>query len=123
MEKNRQLSDIACRNLPKLHASSVLFRTSLCKYKREERDRVYTGRERDTPEIYLAAILRGDYPRRIARTIDGSSIGVSEGVSGWVHRRAMQQRSTRANARAHVPRTYNTTRIVGRAREMGACPM
>lgn len=60
---------------------------------------------RDMSEIYLAAILRRGYPRRIVRAIDGSSIGGSRGISGWVHRRAMQH-STRANARARP--TYKT---------------
>lgn len=60
---------------------------------------------RDMSEIYLAAILRRGYPRRIVRAIDGSSIGGSRRISGWVHRRAMQH-STRANARARP--TYKT---------------
>jgi len=60
---------------------------------------------RDMSEIYLAVILRWSYPRRIVRAIDGSSIGGSRGVNGWVHRHAMQH-STRANARARP--TYKT---------------
>jgi len=60
---------------------------------------------RDMSEIYLAAILHRDYPRRIVRAIDGSSIGGSRGISGWVHHRAMKH-STRANARARP--TYKT---------------
>lgn len=115
-EEDGQLSEIACGNLT--HVSSVLC-TSLCKYKREERDRVYWPRERHVGDIYLAAILRRDYPRRIVRAIDGSSIDVyGRNQRVGASRRAMQQCSTRAaNARAHVPRTYNTTRIVGRARD------
>lgn len=55
---------------------------------------------RDTSEIYLAAILRRGYPRRIVRAIDGSSIGGSRGISGWVLRSA---RRVRMHARAsHV---------------------
>lgn len=72
-----------------------------------------TGRERHVRDISDdTTILRRGYPRCIVRAIDGSSIGARRGegggVSGWVHPPHYATHSTRANARASVPRTYNS---------------
>jgi len=63
---------------------------------------------RDMSKIYLAAILRRGYPRRIVRAIDGSSIGALGGVSGWVHPPHYATLDTcERRTRAHL--TYNNT--------------
>lgn len=82
------------------------------------------ARMRDMSKIYLAAILRRGYPRRIVRAIDASSIGAREdsqrvGASTAHYATLDACECTRARP------TYvqQATRITGRARDGRARPM
>lgn len=116
--KNREFSDIVCRNFT--HASSTLFRTSLCKYKREERDIAYILAVRETRRRYIwrqycAGTTRG---ASLARSMDHRSVYRKESAGGCIA--ALCNNVRRVQMHALTSHVHTTQQELSDARERWA---